>query len=187
MKKNNMDKKQKQEEPKAAKLQIQEYVFDGQTPNRHASKEDWLGSYQERDDKNFKERAELYSEAMWLPYPNVALNTIRDHATDTLSLALMMGNKVSKVNVKLAKVPTIDIIHLNKETGDIFNARLLKATIHMSKLEESKTKTLNILRKVIAKHRILEIVRAKIDVIEHKVKEVIKLFKPLVDRYIPFF
>ena len=41
-------------------------------------------------------------------------------------------------------------------------------------------------RKVIAKHRILETVQDKIDVIEHKVKEVIRLFKPLVDRGIPF-
>ena len=42
-------------------------------------------------------------------------------------------------------------------------------------------------RKVIAKHRMLETVQVKIDVIEHKVKEVIRLLKPLVDRGIPFF
>ena len=39
MKKKNVTDKQKQEEPEAAKLEIQEYVFNGQTPNRHASKE----------------------------------------------------------------------------------------------------------------------------------------------------
>ena len=50
--------------------------------------------------------------------------------------------------MNLTKVPTTDIIHLNKETGDMLNARLLKATIQMSKIEESKTKTLNLLRKV---------------------------------------
>ena len=38
MKKKNMEKNQKQEEPKVAKLQIQEYVFDEQTPNGNASK-----------------------------------------------------------------------------------------------------------------------------------------------------
>ena len=42
-------------------------------------------------------------------------------------------------------------------------------------------------RKVIGKHRMLDTVQAKIDIIEHKVKEVIRLFKPLVDRGIPFF
>ena len=94
---------------------------------------------------------------MQLPYPNMALNTIRDHATDTLTLALVMGNKVSEVNVNLTKVRTTDIIHLNKETGDILNARLLKATIQMSKLEESKTKTLNLLRKVRVENKALKV------------------------------
>ena len=42
-------------------------------------------------------------------------------------------------------------------------------------------------RKVIAKHKMLETVRAKIDVIEHRVKDVIRLLNPLVDRGIPFF
>ena len=78
----------------------------------------------------------------------MALKTVRDHATDILSLALEMGNKVLEVSVNLSKVPTPDIIHFNKETGDILNTRLLKDTIQMSKLEESKAKNLNILRKV---------------------------------------
>ena len=77
MKKKNTGKKQEQEDLEAAKLQIQEYVFDGQTPNRHASKEDQLDSYRERDDKNFKETSELYDEVIQFPYPNVALNTVR--------------------------------------------------------------------------------------------------------------
>ena len=42
-------------------------------------------------------------------------------------------------------------------------------------------------RKVISKHRMLHIVQAKIGIIDHKVKEVIKLFKPLVDNVIPLF
>ena len=54
---------------------------------------------------------------------------------------------MSEVNVSLSKVPTSDIIHLNKETGDILNTRLLKATIQLSMSEESKAKTSNLLRK----------------------------------------
>ena len=77
----------------------------------------------------------------------MALKTVRDHATDSLSLGLAVGNKVSEVNVSLSKVPTSDIIHLNKETGEVLNTRLLKATIQLSKSEESKAKTSNILRK----------------------------------------
>ena len=42
-------------------------------------------------------------------------------------------------------------------------------------------------RKVVAKHRMLETVRAKIEVIEHKVLEVIKLFKSLVRKGLSFF
>ena len=42
-------------------------------------------------------------------------------------------------------------------------------------------------RKVIAKHRMLETIQAKIEVTEHKFKEVMSLFKPLVSRGIPFF
>ena len=42
-------------------------------------------------------------------------------------------------------------------------------------------------RKVVAKHRMLETIRAKIEFIEHKFVEVIKLFKPLVCKGIPFF
>ena len=91
-----------------------------------------------------------------MSYPNVVLKTVRDHAIDTLSLALAMGNKVSEVSVNLSKVPTTDIIHLNKETGDLLNAILLKATIQMSKLEESKVKNLNILRKVRVENKALK-------------------------------
>ena len=42
-------------------------------------------------------------------------------------------------------------------------------------------------RKVVDKHRMLETVHAKIKVIEHKVLEFIKIFRPLVRRGLPFF
>ena len=42
-------------------------------------------------------------------------------------------------------------------------------------------------RKVIAKHRMLYMVLAKIGIIDHKVKEVIKLLQPLVEKGVPFF
>ena len=40
--------------------------------------------------------------------------------------------------------------------------------------------------RVIGKHRMLEIVQAKIDIINHRVEEVIILFIPLVNKGIPF-
>ena len=114
----------------------------------NASKEAWLESYQEKANRTFKETTKLYDEAIQFPYPNVALKTVRDHATNTLNMALIVGNKVSEVDVNLTQVPTTDIIHLNRETSDILNTRLLKSTLQMSKLELSKEKTQDILRKV---------------------------------------
>ena len=99
----------------------------------------------------------MYNELIQFPYPNVVLKTMRDHAINTLSLALTVGNKVSEVNVNLEKVPTTDIIHLNKETNDILNTRLLKATLQMSKLEASKANTIDLLRKVRVKNKALKI------------------------------
>ena len=42
-------------------------------------------------------------------------------------------------------------------------------------------------RKVVGKHRMSDTVPDKIDIIDHKVKKVIDLFKPLVNMGIPFF
>ena len=90
MKKRNVKDKQKQEEPETTKLEIQEYVFDGLTPNRHVSKEDWLEFYQEKANTTCKETAKMYNKVVHFPYPNVALKTMRDHATDTLTMALIV-------------------------------------------------------------------------------------------------
>ena len=57
---------------------------------------------------------------------------------------MSMGNKVLEARVNLGQVPTLDIINLNKEIGDILNTRLLKATLKMAKLDSSKTKTRNL-------------------------------------------
>ena len=40
---------------------------------------------------------------------------------------------------------------------------------------------------MVGKHRMLDTVHAKINIIDHKLKEVIEIFKPLVSRGIPFF
>ena len=42
-------------------------------------------------------------------------------------------------------------------------------------------------RKVIGKYKMLDTIQAKVDIISHKIKEVINLFTPLVSRGIPFF
>ena len=52
---------------------------------------------------------------------------------------------------------------------------------------QNKVDVVSEARKVIAKHRMMEIVQAKMEVTEHKIQEVIKLFRPLTNRGLPFF
>ena len=40
---------------------------------------------------------------------------------------------------------------------------------------------------MIAKHKMMETVQAKIEVTEHKIREVVKLFRPLTSKELPFF
>ena len=70
----------------------------------------------------------------------MTLKTVRDHAKDTPSLAMTIGNKASKVNVNLENIPTTDMIHFHRETCDILYTRLLKSTLQVSKLEFNKKK-----------------------------------------------
>ena len=101
-------------------------MFDGVATSKFTSKEDWLETYKERADKIFNETVKLYEQVKQFPKPDVTLKTRRDHVKDTLRVAMVVGNKVSKVNMSLEKVPTIDMIHFHRETGDILYARLLK-------------------------------------------------------------
>ena len=93
--------KQKQEEPITSRSELQEYVFDGKTPRKYDSKEYFLNTYTETTDKTFDETMRLYDEIRQFPGPSVALKTMRDHTTDTLSLAMSTSNKVSEVRVNL--------------------------------------------------------------------------------------
>ena len=96
----------KQEQPKVTGLELQEYVFDGLTPNKYSSKEEWLNTYREKADKNFDETMKLYEEVRQFPKPDITLKNIRDHAKDTLRLVITVGNKVFEVNVNLEKIPS---------------------------------------------------------------------------------
>ena len=103
--------KKKQEEPIKSRLELQEYLFHGKNPSKYTSKEDLQNTYREMADKTFDEIVRLYDEIRQLPGPGIALNTMRDHTTITLILAMSMGNKVSEVRVNLEQVPTPDIIN----------------------------------------------------------------------------
>ena len=102
-------------------------------------------------------RVKLYEQVKQFPKTDVTLKVVRDHVKDTLSLAMIVGNKVSEVNVNLENIPTIDVIHLNRETSDILNTKLLKATIQVSKMESNKNKTRDLLRKERVENKALRI------------------------------
>ena len=80
-----------------------------------------------------------------------------DHAKDTLSLAMTIGNKVSEVSVNLEKIPTTYVIHLHRETCDIIYTKLLKSTLQVSKLESNKKKVQDLLQKENIENKALQI------------------------------
>ena len=55
---------------------------------------------------------------------------------------------MTEVNVNLSKVPNSYVIHLSKGIRGILNNILLKGSIQLSKLEEGKARTSNLLRKM---------------------------------------
>ena len=129
VKKSSVKGKQNQEKSKVTCLKLQEYVFDGVTPNKHTSKEEWLNNYKKVADKTFDETVTLYRKVKQFPKQDVTLKNVRDHAKDTLSLAVTVGNKVLEVNVNLENIPTTYMIHFHREIGDIIYTIFLKYTL----------------------------------------------------------
>ena len=136
--KSSVKGKQKQEKSKVIGLELQEYIFDGVTPNTYTSKEEWLNTYRGVADKTFDETTKLYEEVRQFSELDVTLKTVRDHAKDTLSLAMNVGNKVSEVNVNLENIPTTDMIQIHRETSDIIYTNCLN--LHYSCINWSPTK-----------------------------------------------
>ena len=104
-----------------------------------------------------------------------------DFITDQENALTEAKKKVSTVLGEVQRIPTekaknvVDFLSsLSNDLANQYNIQNIVAIISRA-------------RKVIAKHRIINTVHAKIGIIDHKVKEVIKLFKPLVNRGIPLF
>ena len=72
---------------------------------------------------------------------------VRDHAKNSLNLIVTTGNKVAEMRMKLKNIPTTDMIHIHRETSDIIYTDLLKSTLQVSKLQSSKRKVEDLLRK----------------------------------------
>ena len=57
------------------------------------------------------------------------------------------GSKVAEMRMNLKNIPSIDMIHLHRETYDIIYTKLFKATLQVSKLQLSKKRVEDLLRK----------------------------------------
>ena len=98
-------------------------------------------------EKNLNEKLKLYDEVRKLPGQEVPLVTDRDQAKNTLNLEVTTGNKVAEMRMNLKNIPSINMIHLYRETCDIIYTDLLKETLQVSKLQSSKKRVEELLRK----------------------------------------
>ena len=89
----------------------------------------------------------LHDEVRKLPCQNLSSVTVRDQDKNTLNLAVTTWNKVVEIRMNLKNIPTTDMIHLNIETCDIIYIELLKETLQVSKLQSSKKRVEDLLRK----------------------------------------
>ena len=135
---------------KVPTFEIQKYTFDkipeGAT-YRYKSKTKLLHRYKDVGEIFFDENLKLYDELRKFPSQDVSLVMVRDHDKNTLNLVVTIGNKVAKIMMILKNIPRTDMIHLHREIGDIIYTDLMKATLQVSKLQLSKKRVEDLLRK----------------------------------------
>ena len=106
-----------------------------------------LDRYKYVGEKNSNEIVKLYVEVRKLSSHDTSLMTVRDHAKNALNLGVTTRIKVVEMRMKLNNNPTIDMIHLHRETGYIIYMDLLKETLQVLKLQSSKKRVEELLRK----------------------------------------
>ena len=131
-------------------FEIQEYTFDNVpkgTTDKYTSRIEVLDKYKDVGENTFHENMKLYDEVRKFPGRDVSLVTVRDKDKDTLNLAVTTVNKVGELRMNLNNIPTTDMIHLHKENGDIIYTDLLQETLQVSKLQSSKKRVEEFLKK----------------------------------------
>ena len=119
-------------------FEVKEYAF-ADTPvestSQLKSKVELLERYTETKDITSEETLKLYSEVRKISNQDVSLVSVRDYSQNTLNLDLATKNRVTEMKMELENIPILDMVHLHKQTGDIFFTDLLKATLGLSKLK----------------------------------------------------
>ena len=95
----------------------------------------------------FNEKLKLYDEVRKFSGQDVSVVNVRDKDKYTLNLAITTENKVVELRMNLKKIPTTDMIHLDRETCDIIYTDLLQAPLQVSKLQSSKKRVEDLARK----------------------------------------
>ena len=140
----------KQMKVKGTAFEIQEYTFENfpkEATDRYKSNTELLDKYKGVREKAYDETMKLYAEVKKLSSKDVSLVTVRDQEKNILNLAVTTGNKVAEMRMNLKNIPATDMIHLHRETCDIIYTDLLKATLQVSKLQSSKKRVEDLLRK----------------------------------------
>ena len=77
----------------------------------------------------------------------VSMVSVRDYKHKTLNMDIDSRNKVDEMKINLDDIPVPDIIHLHNTTRDLIHIDLMKSNLKISKLQSSKIRIENQLRK----------------------------------------
>ena len=90
--------------------------------------------------------SKLYSEVGNISNKEVSLVTIKDHTINTLNLEIATRNIITEMRLNLKAILVHDMLHLHKKTREVIYIDLMKATLKVSKLQSTLSKTENQLR-----------------------------------------
>ena len=105
-----------------------------------------LDKYKETKDITVEETMKLCVEVRNISSQDVSLIVVRDQAHNTVNLELATNSKVAEIRMDLEDILIPDMIHFQKQTGDILFTNLLSYTLKLSKLEVTKSKIENQVR-----------------------------------------
>ena len=73
----------------------------------------------------------------------VSLVTVKDHARNTLNLAVATINRIVEMRFNLKYILVPNMIHLHNHIGEFIYSDLMKATLKVSKLQSTMSKIEN--------------------------------------------
>ena len=103
-------------------------------------------TYRDNIDTSLDESLKLYANVRNISAKYVSLVIVKDHAHNTLNLAVSTKNRVAEMRLNLENISVPDMNHLHKQTGEVIYNDLLKATLKVSRMKSTKTKIRNQLR-----------------------------------------